>query len=65
MDLNEKMIQLEIKISYLENDLQELNHIVIDQDRLISKLTAETAELRGMITGGKEEEVPQEKPPHY
>ena len=46
MENEERLIQLETKISYLENDLQELNGIVIEQAKLIAKLSADAEEFR-------------------
>lgn len=64
MELEERLIQIETKITYLENDLHELNQIVIEQDRLIRRLTSDADELRKQLHAAGEA-VPQEKPPHY
>jgi len=65
MDIEERLISLETKISYLESDLQELNQIIIAQDKTIGKLTVEAEEMKRIIKGAGEEEVPQDRPPHY
>ena len=64
MENDERLIQLETKISYLENDLQELNAIVIAQAKLITKLAADAEEFRRQSANG-EIVTAHEKPPHY
>jgi uncharacterized coiled-coil protein SlyX len=64
MENEERLIQLETKISYLENDLQELNAIVIEQAKLLAKLSADAEEFRRMSAQG-EIVTAHEKPPHY
>ena len=64
MENEERLIQLETKISYLENDLQELNAIVIEQAKLIAKLAADAEEFRRQSAAG-EIVAAHEKPPHY
>lgn len=64
MENEERLIQLETKISYLESDLQELNAIVIEQGKLIAKLAADAEEFRRQSALG-EIVTANEKPPHY
>ena len=64
MELEERLVNLEMKISYLESDLQELNGIVIEQAKLIAKLSADAEEFRRMGALG-DIAAAQEKPPHY
>ena len=64
MENEDRLIQLETKISYLESDLQELNAIVIEQAKLIAKLAADAEEFRRQSAAG-EIVTAHEKPPHY
>ena len=64
MELEERLVSLEMKISYLENDLQELNGIVMEQAKLIAKLSADAEEFRRLSASG-EFVMTHEKPPHY
>lgn len=62
---NEKLIELESKIAYLENYINEINAVVIEQDKSIRKLSVEYEDLKKQITAGKEALPEGEKPPHY
>ena len=64
MELEERLIGLEMKISYLENDIHELNGMVIEQSKIIAKLKADADEFRRQSALG-EIGAAHEKPPHY
>jgi uncharacterized coiled-coil protein SlyX len=65
MEFEERMISLETKISFLENFVTELNKVIIDQERTIKMLTAETESIKKLIEEKKEKLPETEKPPHY
>ena len=65
MSQEEKIISLETKIAYLENFVSELNQVVIDQERLIKKIMAETEMIKKQLEEKKEKLPEGEKPPHY
>ena len=65
MDNEERIIELETKIAYLENYVDELNQAVLDQERTIKKLLLETAAIKKQIEEKKENLPENEKPPHY
>lgn len=65
MELEEKMVLFETKLAYLENYVSDLNQVVLDQEKLIKKLLAETEMLKKQIYEKKEKLPDMEKPPHY
>ncbi len=65
MTEQERLIELETKIAYLENYINELNEVVIEQDKSIKKISSEYDELKKQIAEGKEALPEGEKPPHY
>jgi len=65
MEFEDRMISLETKISFLENFVTELNKVIIDQERTIKMLTAETEKIKKQIEEKKEKLPEMEKPPHY
>lgn len=68
--MEEKLIELETKISYQEDLLSDLNDIVIKQQRQVDELLREMSALKEQLqeaierSPGQGEQV-QEKPPHY
>lgn len=65
MDYEERIISLETKIAYLENYVDELNQVILGQDRVIKKLLLETAAIKKQLEEKKEGLPENEKPPHY
>lgn len=65
-----KWVDLEIKLTYLEETVQEMNTIVFRQQQTIDKLDKALKNLQLRVdqledtkqTGG---DLPHEKPPHY
>jgi len=69
MDLNERIIELETKSSYQEHLTQELNEVVISQQKQIDALQASVQSMSDYLKNNQgsqlarpDEEVP---PPHY
>jgi len=69
MDLNERIIELETKSSYQEHLIQELNEVVISQQKQMDALEASMQRMSDYLKNNQgsqlarpEEEVP---PPHY
>ena len=65
-----RLDQIEIKLAHLERALNELNDVVIRQQREIELLTARNRQLKDQLElarGRRREPVPTgfEKPPHY
>lgn len=68
--LNDEIIDLQMKMSFQDSLLEELNQVIIDQQKQISRieLTLETmkVQMNSMQTGSQQESGPQyELPPHY
>ncbi len=64
----ERLIALEIKSSYAEDLLEQLNQQVYEQQRQIDALLAEVAQLRRQMPEGgpsAERNLRDELPPHY
>lgn len=65
---DERLIALEIKSSYAEDLLEQLNQQVYEQQRQIDALLAEVAQLRRQMPEGglsAERNLRDELPPHY
>lgn len=69
MDLNERMIELETKSSYQEHLIQELNEVIISQQKQLDTLEASIQRVSNYLKNNQDsqlarpdEEVP---PPHY
>ncbi len=65
MNQDDRLITLETKIAYLENFINELNEVVIEQERSMKKLSSEYEDLRKQVASGKDPLPENEKPPHY
>lgn len=64
----EELDALEIKVSYLELKCDELDDVIISQDRAISKMKAQIEALEKKVIDLEEEagqDRPNRKPPHY
>lgn len=69
MDLNERMIELETKSSYQEHLIQELNEVIISQQKQLDILESNIQRVSNYLKNNQDsqlarpdEEVP---PPHY
>lgn len=67
--MNERLVELEVRVAFQEQTLQELNRVVIRQQQQIDRLTQELETLKVQLTMvapslviPQEEEAP---PPHY
>ncbi len=64
-----RLDQIEIKLAHLERALNELNDVVIRQQREIELLTARNRQLKDQLelveAGGGASAAGFEKPPHY
>jgi len=63
--MEERIIVLETKIAYLENYINQLNEVVIEQEKNLKQLSAEYEDIKKQIAEGKEALPKGEKPPHY
>ena len=69
MTMNEEIEKLEIKISYLEAGIAELNDIVIQQQKTIDSLSYSLEKmqekLQSLIKEVGTPNRPNKRPPHY
>ena len=61
------LINLEIKVTYLEEALATLNELLIDQTKELQFLKERLKKIENKIEEGKLDDLslPFEKPPHY
>lgn len=63
-----KLVELEEKISYLQNMLDELNMVVFRQGEKIEKLNSQIKQTNEKLINRSESEISQiinDKPPHF
>ncbi|HQO40935.1 MAG TPA: SlyX family protein [Spirochaetota bacterium] len=65
METEERIVSLETKMAYLEHYVQELNQVVLDQEKTIRLLLHETEAIKKQLDDKKEKLPENEKPPHY
>ena len=69
MTMNEEIEKLEIKISYLEAGIAELNDVVIQQQKTIDSLSYSLEKMQEKLQSLIEEvgtpNRPSRRPPHY
>lgn len=65
--MQERVTELEIKFTYLEDTVDKLNQVVIRQQEEIERLERRLAELeeRRWTGTGYDPSTPQGPPPHY
>jgi uncharacterized coiled-coil protein SlyX len=65
--MEERIIQMEMKISYMEDTIATLNSLVIQHRKEIDNLYALIERLEARLTEGEEnpQEVSIQRPPHY
>lgn len=62
------IINLEMKISYLEDFVQQLQEVVLEQGSVMERLVAENQHIKTKISdmaGQLEGDIPNRRPPHY
>ncbi len=72
---DERFVDLEHKLGFLERTVEELNDVIVEQGRAIEGLQASLARLEGRLAGqgdpgqapfaGGGDDLLAEKPPHY
>lgn len=69
MTMNEEIEKLEIKVSYLEAGIAELNDVVIQQQKTIDSLSYSLEKMQEKLQSLIEEvgtpNRPSRRPPHY
>lgn len=68
MNIEERLENLEIKLTYMEDFLKQIQEVAVGQAKDIDRLKAEnkmmTQKIRELIEES-EGEIPNRKPPHY
>jgi SlyX protein len=62
--MEDRLTTLEIRYTHLEHQVEELNQLLFDQQKVIDRLTREIARLRAGAAG-VESDTSNEPPPHY
>ena len=65
MNQEERIIELETKVAYLENYIHDLSDMIIAQEKKIKGLTQEATEIKKQVTSVLEALPEGERPPHY
>ena len=64
-ELEKRIVDLELRFMRQEKLTEELNGVIIDQQRTIDRLAAELRTLREQMLTGAEALPKDERPPHY
>jgi uncharacterized coiled-coil protein SlyX len=62
--MEQRLVDLEIRYTHLERQLDELRQVVFEQRKLLDRLVKDLAVLRSRIAASAED-APDEPPPHY
>ena len=64
--MEQRIIDVDVKIAFLEEALDTLNEVVLEQNRTIEQLRQKLVRLEQRVGSAGEEVGPQdERPPHY
>lgn len=67
-ETEERIVQLETKLAYLEDFLNQLQGVAVENSRTIEKLREENklmAQKLRDLSDHMEEDIPNRRPPHY
>jgi SlyX protein len=62
--MEDRVTTLEIRYTHLEHQVEELNQLLFDQQKMIDRLTREISNLRARAAG-VESGTSNDPPPHY
>jgi SlyX protein len=65
MDFEKRLIDLETKISFQDQTIEELHVVIYKQQKQIDQMEKMMENLKGQIKSGESDIRPNEKPPHY
>ena len=63
--MENRVIDLEVRYTHLERQLDELNQVVFDQQKMIDRLAKDVSALRARLAFAEGSDAPDEPPPHY
>ncbi|MBO4437784.1 MAG: SlyX family protein [Spirochaetaceae bacterium] len=67
-ETNGRLTEIEIKLSYLEDFMNKIQKITVEHTETIDRLKAENRALKAKLSElieSQEDEIPNQKPPHY
>ncbi len=67
-ETNNRLTEIEIKLSYLEDFMNKIQKITVEHTETIDKLKAENRGLKAKLSElieSQEGDIPNRKPPHY
>ena len=64
-DLESRVTELEVRLSFQDSLIEELNAVVTKQQARIDILAAKIDEIKAALPGGEEVDADAVKPPHY
>lgn len=65
MNLDERVIDLQIRYTHQQDTIQQLSDMVAQQGRALEALRAEVEVLKRQLDGSKPTPPADERPPHY
>lgn len=60
-----RLTDLEVRYTYLERTVRELDQVVIGLRSQVERLQRELSDVRATVQGASESNPANEKPPHY
>ncbi|MGO9709852.1 MAG: SlyX family protein [Polyangiaceae bacterium] len=64
-ELQKRIVDLELRFMRQEKLTEELNDVIVEQQRALDRLTLELRTLREQVLSGTEAAPKDERPPHY
>ncbi len=62
--MEKRLVDLEIRYTHLERQLDELSQVVFGQQKLLDRMVKDMSALRSRIAT-PDDDAPDEPPPHY
>lgn len=66
-ELGEKLVRMESLIAHLEHQYEELNKVVVEQGKVLSKALSQQEKMADTLREMRQDEIRSDnrKPPHY
>jgi SlyX protein len=65
MDFEKRLIDLETKISFQDQTIEDLHDVIYKQQQQINQMEKAIENFKGQLKSGESDIRPNEKPPHY